>query len=76
MRDNFLVATTESLSEEDEIRVWNAMIEQMSDRLSHSTGCIVWRETWNIQNWEVTEGFLRNWGRLFHGCPRISESTN
>lgn len=76
MRDNFLVATTETLSEEDEIRLWNDMIEHMADSVSHSTGLIVWGEPWDIQNWEATEGFLRNWGWLLHGCPQILESTN
>lgn len=76
MRDNFLVATTAKLSEEDEIRLWNDMIENMSDSVTDSPGIIVWGDSWNIQNWEVTEVFLRNWGWLLRGCPQILESTN
>ncbi|ETS75330.1 hypothetical protein PFICI_12274 [Pestalotiopsis fici W106-1] len=76
MRDNFLVATTENLTEEDEIRLWNDMIEHMSDDANNSTGLIVWGESWNVQNWELTETFLRNWGWLLRDCPQILESTN
>ncbi|KAF4631344.1 hypothetical protein G7Y89_g6790 [Cudoniella acicularis] len=40
------------------------------------TGIIVWGEPWDAAGWEVTKGFLKNWGGSIEGCWEIFESTN
>ncbi|PYH96614.1 hypothetical protein BO71DRAFT_396923 [Aspergillus ellipticus CBS 707.79] len=37
---------------------------------------LVWGDPWEPTSWEVTETFLRKWGRLVRGCPEIIWSTN
>ena len=37
---------------------------------------LVWGNPWDPMNWEITEAFLRKWGRLVKGCPEILWSTN
>ncbi|KAJ9649551.1 hypothetical protein H2199_000327 [Coniosporium tulheliwenetii] len=39
-------------------------------------GLIVWGEPWDPYGWEVTEGFVKNWGWIVRGCPELFESTN
>lgn len=39
-------------------------------------GLIVWGEPWDIQNWELTEAFLKKWQWIVRGCPEIMNSTN
>lgn len=37
---------------------------------------VVWGDSWDPRNWEVTEGFLRKWGWLLRGSPELVISTN
>jgi hypothetical protein len=39
-------------------------------------GVLVWSDPWRADGWEVTEGFLKKWGRLLKGCRELIESTN
>lgn len=39
------------------------------------TGLIVWGEPWDLEGWEVTEGFARKWGWMLRNAP-ITNSTN
>ncbi|EON64780.1 hypothetical protein W97_04013 [Coniosporium apollinis CBS 100218] len=39
-------------------------------------GLIVWGEPWDPYSWEVTEGFVKNWGWIVRDCPELFESTN
>ena len=75
MRDNVLVATSKYLSEEDEIRLWNDVVEAQSPGTDW-TGLITWGEPWEPNNWEVTEIFLENWSWLLEGCDELVHSTN
>ncbi|KAJ2982428.1 hypothetical protein NQ176_g1386 [Zarea fungicola] len=40
------------------------------------TGVIVWGNPWEVDSWEVTEGFLKRWGFLFKGCYGAMAATN
>ncbi|KAJ5483797.1 hypothetical protein N7530_003043 [Penicillium desertorum] len=39
-------------------------------------GMLVWGEPWNVQNWEVTEPFLKKWQWVVRGCPGLMDATN
>lgn len=39
-------------------------------------GLIVWGEPSDPRSWEVTEGFLKKWGWVIHGCVDLMWSTN
>ncbi|KAJ5150395.1 uncharacterized protein N7500_010584 [Penicillium coprophilum] len=39
-------------------------------------GLLVWGEPWNVQNWEVTEPFLKKWQWVVQGCPELMNATN
>ncbi|KAJ5810771.1 hypothetical protein N7447_010287 [Penicillium robsamsonii] len=39
-------------------------------------GLLVWGEPWNVQNWEVTEPFLKKWQWVVRGCPELMNATN
>ncbi|KAI5921701.1 hypothetical protein F4810DRAFT_702194 [Camillea tinctor] len=63
MRDNFLVAVSRILSEEEEFQLWDDVIESRSE--SGWSGLI-----------EMTVPFLRRWAWLLDGCEEILEATN
>ncbi|KAL4907009.1 hypothetical protein BDW74DRAFT_190015 [Aspergillus multicolor] len=37
---------------------------------------LVWGDSWEPRNWEVSEGFARKWGWLLRGCEELLVSTN
>lgn len=39
-------------------------------------GLLVWGEPWDVQNWELTEDFLKKWQWTVRGCPELMNSTN
>lgn len=39
-------------------------------------GILAWSDPWCVSGWEVTEGFLKNWGFLLKGCWEILAATN
>ncbi|KAJ5446847.1 Concanavalin A-like lectin/glucanase subgroup [Penicillium cf. griseofulvum] len=39
-------------------------------------GLLVWGEPWNMQNWEVTESFLKKYQWVVRGCPELMNATN
>ncbi|CAI7643445.1 unnamed protein product [Penicillium glandicola] len=41
-----------------------------------NSGLLVWGEPWNVQNWEVTEPFLKKWQWVVRGCPELMNATN
>lgn len=43
---------------------------------SEFTGLLVWGEPWDVQSWEVSEGFSKKWAWLLKGCEELSRSTN
>jgi hypothetical protein len=43
----------------------------------NNKGLIVWGEPWDAGSWEVTEGFLVNWGWMFRDCyEEVLRATN
>ncbi|KAH6880003.1 hypothetical protein B0T10DRAFT_540424 [Thelonectria olida] len=67
MRENFLVARCEGLSDDEEQRLWDDLIESHGE--NNWTGFIVWGEPWDSKNWE-------RWGWLLQGCNQLLEATN
>lgn len=43
---------------------------------SDTKGWIVWTDPWDVSGWEVTEGFVKKWGRLLKGCRDLIEASN
>lgn len=39
-------------------------------------GVMVWGNPWEVDSWEVTEGFLKRWGFLLKGCHNALTATN
>lgn len=39
-------------------------------------GLIIWGQPWDLQNWELSEGFLRKRGWTVQECPELMQSTN
>ncbi|KAH6698099.1 hypothetical protein BKA61DRAFT_741502 [Leptodontidium sp. MPI-SDFR-AT-0119] len=39
-------------------------------------GLINWGEPWQVESWEVTPGFLRNWGWALEGCDDLIRASN
>ena len=39
-------------------------------------GFLVWGDPWNPNEWEVSDGFVRKWGFLLHGCSDVIDTTN
>ncbi|PWY91646.1 hypothetical protein BO94DRAFT_623062, partial [Aspergillus sclerotioniger CBS 115572] len=71
MRDLMILAG-DSLDEDDLCRDLMAFWD------THNTGAtlLVWGESWDPQNWEATEEFVRKWHWLLAGSPELLASTN
>ncbi|OJJ64212.1 hypothetical protein ASPSYDRAFT_38898 [Aspergillus sydowii CBS 593.65] len=70
MRDRLVLAGD---SDDDELCIdimafWNPNADD--------AGLIIWGQPWDLQNWELSEGFLRKWGWTVQGCPELMQSTN
>lgn len=39
-------------------------------------GLLVWGDSWEIESWEMTKGFVAKWGWLAHGCEELFRATN
>ena len=37
---------------------------------------ITWGEPWNVESWEVTPGFLKNWRWALEGCDDLIQASN
>lgn len=37
---------------------------------------VVWGEPWDVNSWEIMEGFARKWGWLLVGCGELIAATN
>jgi hypothetical protein len=46
------------------------------DIAARRNGLIVWGESWDVEGWEFTPGFVRKWGRLLSGCEKLIEVSN
>ncbi|KAJ9606688.1 hypothetical protein H2200_008696 [Cladophialophora chaetospira] len=59
----------------DEDELWadciGGLYEGFPDDEIERRGIIAWSPPWDISGWEMSEGFLRKWGWLFKGLPRM-----
>jgi hypothetical protein len=39
-------------------------------------GLVVWGDPWDVNSWEVEEGFLKKWGWLLEGCEELLAATD
>ncbi|KAM0670674.1 hypothetical protein ACQRIU_001069 [Beauveria bassiana] len=69
MRDNWLLAiyVQERLTEEDEVRLWDDLVEWDAGAAAGPASLVVWGEPSDPRSWEATVPFLRQWGRLLDG---------
>lgn len=48
-----------------------------SSSATSGSGFLVWGDSWMIESWEMTEGFVQKWGWLLdEGCEEIVRATN
>lgn len=71
MRDNLLCAGDTF----DEMELCGDLVGMFSE-LRGDVNMIVWGDPWNVDEWEVTETFVKNWGWTIEGCWELFESTN
>ncbi|KAF5687635.1 hypothetical protein FCIRC_2341 [Fusarium circinatum] len=74
LRDNMLKAYTSDVIDEDELCI--DILGLMSSQGLDDAYLIVWGEAHEEMSWEVSVGFLKKWGWLLKGCPKLVESTN
>lgn len=72
-----LIRATGTFDEDD---LWadciGGLYEGFPDDEIERRGIIAWSPPWDITGWEMSEGFLKKWGWLFKGLPRVLEATN
>ncbi|CDM28236.1 hypothetical protein DTO013E5_3856 [Penicillium roqueforti] len=71
MRDNLI----EAGDEWDDEQLCHDIMGFWGDS-TMDAGLLVWGDPWNVQNWEVTEGFLKKWQWVIRGCPELMNATN
>ncbi|KAH6664004.1 hypothetical protein F5X68DRAFT_265958 [Plectosphaerella plurivora] len=78
MRDNMMkvIYITQSMREEEEIDLWNDLVEGSDGAGADGAGLIVWGDASDPRNWEASVPFLRRWGWLLEGCSEMLASTN
>lgn len=52
--------------------MWDDQVEPHDDR----NGVVVWGEPWDVNSWELMEGFVQKWGWMLTGCSELIEATN
>lgn len=76
VRDNALRYGEENI---DDLELCLDMVgsqSRLQKESSDEAGVHVWSEPWDIESWEVTEGFLRKYHWLFKGSAPFATSTN
>jgi hypothetical protein len=73
MRDNILRAGNEFEDVEDQLC---CDLIGYHNRATERTGMIIWGNPWDISQWEVSDGFLKQWGWTIRGSSSIIEATN
>lgn len=71
MRDILIAA--EHLFDDDEL--CHDLMAFWDTRNTQAT-LVVWGDSWEPRNWEVTEAFIGKWGWLLRGSPELVISTN
>lgn len=76
LRDNLILAEMGERWEEEELceDICGGLFEGYDD--TSRKGLMVWGEPWQVQSWEMTDGFVEKWGWLVRGCTEMVESTN
>lgn len=74
LRDNILIASENGTIDEDDLCC--DLMEVSRDASKVDAHLIVWGESWNVEMWEASEGFLRKWGGLLKGCTELIDATN
>ncbi|KAH7011054.1 hypothetical protein EDB80DRAFT_571700 [Ilyonectria destructans] len=74
LRDNLLQFIALGMLDDDELCC--DILGLHEGDLSESPAMIVWGEASDCNSWEVNPAFLRKWGWVVRGCPRIIEATN
>ncbi|KAJ5936116.1 hypothetical protein N7454_005414 [Penicillium verhagenii] len=72
MRDNLI----EAGDSWDDCELCNDIMGFWNSPTAGIAGLKVWGEPWDIQNWELTEAFLKKWQWTVRGCPELMDSTN
>jgi hypothetical protein len=69
MRDNLIRA----LGTFDASRLWldtvGGLFKGFED--DEPRGLVIWKEAWDWEGWEVSEGFVREWGWVVEGCEEL-----
>ncbi|KAM0552598.1 hypothetical protein ACHAPJ_007695 [Fusarium lateritium] len=74
LRDNMIKGYSSGVFDEDELCV--DLLGLTCSRDLDEAFLIVWGESHDARNWEVSVGFLKKWGWLLKGCSELVESTN
>lgn len=74
MRDNLI----RNLADLDEDDLCDDLMGCMFEGFDgpEKRGFIAWNDPWDVDGWEVTEGFVRKWGFLLAGCAGMMKATN
>jgi hypothetical protein len=71
MRDN-LIAVQDFIDDDD---LCHDLMAFWDTRNTGAT-LLVWGQSWDPENWEVTPRFLQKWGFLLGGCENLMRSTD
>ena len=52
------------------------VLEEEDDYTAGRKCLILWGDPLKVENWEVTPGFVRNWGWALEGCQDLIEASN
>lgn len=76
MRDNAIML--EGTIDHDDLcsDVIGGLYEGYKDTDIEKNGMLVWSDPWDVTGWELTDGFVKKWGFLVHGCQDMIEATN
>ncbi|KAH8898141.1 hypothetical protein GQ53DRAFT_742282 [Thozetella sp. PMI_491] len=76
LRDNTILAVAQGRLDLDELTIDVTGCGGSGGGLA-LTGVLVWTTPWNIQGWEMTEGFAKKYGAtLLRGCDEFVRATN
>lgn len=56
--------------------VIGGLYEGWKDTDIETNGMLVWSDPWDVNGWELTEGFVKKWGCLVQGCHGMIAATN
>lgn len=73
-RDNMILAAATYDQDDMCVDIVGGLWEGFSD--NDRRGLIAWSDPWDVNGWEVSEGFWGKWGWLLKGCNEVMEATN